>query len=127
MLLSSTRACGSGAGAMLAYCDRTGGVFGVLAAAIDSWQPMRNRRWAHTSLRLVLPMRTMASTWAPETSFTMRPSHLTGTGARWKRFLSHGSHSVIRYGSDPQGPMPCGVQRSFGGRARDLEKTAIAY
>jgi hypothetical protein len=112
---------------MIAHRDQARGVLGGFAAAIGGWQQMKSRRWAHTSLRRVSPMRTMASTWVAEPSFTMPPSHITGTGARWKRFLSRASLMDIRYGPDPQGPMPCSVKRSFGGRGRELEKTAIAY
>ena len=76
------------------------------AAATDVWQQMKSRLWAHTSLRRASPMRTMASTWAPTQSFTMAPSPLPGAGVRWKRFLSRASLMDVRYGSDPQGPMP---------------------
>ena len=83
---------------MIPCRDRTRDVFGVFAPEIGSWQQMKSRRCAHTSLRLVSPMRTMASMWEPVPLFTIAPSHLTGVGARWKRFLSHASHTVIRYG-----------------------------
>lgn len=112
---------------MIAGRNQTRGVIGGFATAIDGWQQMKSRRWAHTSLRRVSSMRTMASTWVPAPSFTMPPSHTTGTGARWKRFLSRASLTDIRSGSDPQGPMPGQVKRSFGGRGRELAKTAIAY
>ena len=111
---------------MIACRDRTRRVSAVFAAVIDGWQQMKNRRWAHTSLRRVSPMRTMASTWELEPSFTMQPSHITGTGARWKKFLSQASLMDMRSGCDPQGPMPCGVKTSFGVRARGLEKIATA-
>ena len=97
------------------------------AAATGAWQQMKSRLWAHTSLRRASPMRTMASTWAAAPLFTMPPSHPTGAGARWKRFLSRASLTDIRYGSDLQGTMPCAVKRSFDARARDSEKIAIAY
>ena len=77
---------------------QTAGQFKAFAAAIDGWQQAKSRRWAHTSLRLVSPMRTMASMWEPVPLFTIAPSHLTGVGARWKGFLSHASRTVIRYG-----------------------------
>jgi len=112
---------------MIVCRDQTRALVGAFAPAIAAWQQMKSRRWSRTSLRRVSPTRTMASMWAPAPSFTMLPSHLTGAGARWKRFLSHASLNVIRYGSDPRGPMPCAVRRSFGGRARDSEKTAIDY
>ena len=123
----STSASGSGVGAILASRDRTGGVFGVFAAAIGGWQQTKSRRWAHTLLRHASHIRTMASTWALAPSFTMEPSHITGTGVRWKKFLSQASLTDIRSGCDPQGPMPCGVKTSFGVRAHGSEKTAIAY
>jgi hypothetical protein len=83
---------------MIPCRDRTRDVLGAFAPGIGSWQQMKSRRWAHTSLRLVSPMRTMASMWEPVPLFTIAPSHLTGVGARWKRFLSHASRTVIRYG-----------------------------
>jgi len=126
-LLSSISASGSGVGARLATRDRTGEAFGVFTAAIDRWQPTKSRRWAHTLLRHASRIRTMASTWALAPSFTMELSHITGAGVRWKKFLSQASLTDIRSGCDPQGRMPCGVKRSFGVRARGLEKTAIAY
>jgi len=100
---------------------------GGFAAATGAWQEMKSRLWAHTSLRRASPMRTMASTWVPAPSFTMPPSPPTGAGARWKKFLSRTSPTDIRYGSDRQDTMPCGLKRLFNERARDLEKTAIAY
>lgn len=112
---------------MVAGRDQTRGLIGGFAAAIDGWQQMKSRRWAHTSLRRVSSMRTMASTWVPALSFTMPPSHTTGTGGRWKRFLSGASLTEIRSGSDPQGPRLGRVKRSFGGRDRELAKTTIGY
>jgi len=102
-------------------------VVGTFAAAIGPWQQMKSRLWAHTSLRRASLMRTMASTWAPAPLFTMPPSHPTGAGARWKKFLSRASLTDIRYGSDLQDAMPYGVKRLCCERVRDLEKTAIAY
>jgi len=125
-LLPSTTASGSGVGAILASRDRTGGAFGVFTAAIGRWQQTKSRRWAHTLLRHASRIRTMASTWALAPSFTMEPSHFTGTGVRWKKFLSQASLMDMRSGCDPQGPMPCGVKTSFGVRARGLEKIATA-
>ena len=127
MLLSSTSASGSGVGAILATPNRSGGVFRVFTAAIDRWQQTKSRRWAHTLSRHDSRIRTMASTWALAPSFTMEPSHITGTAVRWKKFLSQASLTDIRSGCDPQGPMPCGVKTSFGVRAHGSEKTAIAY
>ena len=80
---------------------QTAGQFKAFAAAIDGWQQAKSRRWAHTSLRRVSPMCIMASMWVPEPSFTMAPSRITGTGALWKRFLSHASLKDIRCGFDP--------------------------
>jgi len=126
-LLPSTSASGSGVGAILPSRDRTGGAFGGFTAASGGWPQTKSRRWAHTLLRHASRIRTMASTWALAPSFTMELSHITGAGVRWKKFLSQASLTDIRSGCDPQGRMPCGVKRSFGVRARGLEKTAIAY
>ena len=112
---------------MIAHQVQQPGVVEGFAVATGGWQQVKSRLWARTSLRRVSLICTMASTWAPAPSFTMPRSHLTGTGARWKRFLSRASLTDIPSGSDPQAPMGCGLKRSFGGRARDLEKTAIAY
>lgn len=79
-----------------------------------------------TSLRRALLTHTMGSTWVPGPSFTTPPSHITGTGARCKRFLWQASLADTQFGSDRQDPMPCGVRRSFGERAHDSEKTTIA-
>ena len=86
---------------MISRREQTGEAFKVFAAAIDGWQQAKSRRWAHTSLRRVSPMCIMASMWVPEPSFTMAPSRITGTGALWKRFLSHASLKDIRCGFDP--------------------------
>src|SRR5215470_7592880 len=112
---------------MIARQDQEREVVGAFASPTGAWQQMKSRLWAHTSLRRASPMRTMASTWGPAPSFTMPPSHPTGVGARWKRFLSRASLTDIRYGSDLQGAVPCTVKKSFGAHARDSEKTAIAY
>jgi hypothetical protein len=112
---------------MISYRNQTGEGFRSLTITIDGWQQVKNPRWAHTSLRRVSAMHTTASMWAPEPSFTMPPSHITGTGARWKRFLSRASLRDIPYGSDPQDLVPCRAKRLLCGRDLDLEKAAIAY
>jgi len=112
---------------MILHRNQTGVGFRGFTITIDGWQQVKNHRWAHTSLRRVSATHTTASMWAPEPSFTMPPSHITGTGARWKRFLSRASLRDVPYGSDPQGRMPCRAKRLFCGRDLDLEKGAIAY
>jgi hypothetical protein len=96
--LPSTSASGSGVGAILASRNRTGGVFGVFTEAICGWQQTKSRRWAHTFSRHASRIRTTASTWALAPSFTIEPSHITGTGARWKKFLSQALLMDIRCG-----------------------------
>ena len=91
---------------MIAHQVHQPGVVGGFAAATGGWRQMKSRLWAHTSLRRASPMRTMASMWARTPSFTMAPSPLSGTGARWKRFLSRASLMDVRYGLGPQDPMP---------------------
>jgi len=112
---------------MAARSDQTGGALGILSETIDRSKQVKSRRWAHTSLHRASATCTMASTWAAEPSFTMPPSHITGIGARWKRFLSRASPMDIPFGSGPPGPMRFGRMRSFGGRDLALEKTAIDY
>jgi hypothetical protein len=111
---------------MIARRDQTAGVFAASAPKITVWEHTKSRHWAHISLHRASAMPTMASTWVPELSFTMSPSHVTGTGDQCKRFLWRASPTDIRCGSGPQGPMPCRVERSFGGRVCDSERTAIA-
>jgi hypothetical protein len=91
---------------MIAHQVQQPGVVGGFAAATGDWQQMRSRLWAHTSLRRASPMRTMESTWAQTPSFTMAPSPLRGAGGRWKKFLSRASLMDVRYGLDPQSPVP---------------------
>jgi len=74
---------------------------------IGGWATMKSHRWAHTSLRRVLPMRITGSTWVAAPSSTMPPSPSSGAGDRWKRFLSHTSRNGIPSGCDPHGQAAC--------------------
>ena len=111
---------------MIVYRDQRAEVSGAYTTTIGEWQPMKSRRWVLTWLRGALPTRTMGSMWVPGPSFTTPRSHITGTGARWKRFLWQVSLADTQFGSDRRDPVPCGVRRSFGERARESEKTIIA-
>jgi hypothetical protein len=112
---------------MIASRDQTTTVLVDYGAMIVGWPQTRNRRWAHTSLRRGSAMHTMASTWVREPSFTMPPSHITGTAARWKRFLSQVSLTDTRCRSDQLGAMLYGVKKLFGARGRAWERTTTAY
>jgi len=101
---------------MTPHPNHTGGEPGSLATAIYGCRAMKSRRSAHTSSLRVLAMRTMASTWVLERSFTMPLWDITGTGARWKKFLSLVSLTAVPYGSGERAPRLSGVMKSFGGR-----------
>lgn len=111
---------------MIGYWNQANLRLTTSTTTIDGWRQLKNHRWADTSLRRVSATYTMASTWAPEPSFTMLPSPIAGAGARWRRFLSRVSLMDVPYGSDPQGPMPCRAKKSFAGRDLDWGKTTIA-
>ena len=111
---------------MIAHANQTGRRE-TSPTTIEHWRQLKSRRWADTSLHHVLATYTMASMWVQEPSCTMPLSHITGIGARWKRFLSLVSPMATPYGSDPQSTMRCRAKRSSSGRDLGLEKTAIAY
>jgi len=101
---------------MTPYPNQTSAEPGSLASATYGCRAMKSRRSAHTLSLHVLVMRIMASTSVLERSFTMPLWDVTGTGARWKRFLCLVSLTAGPYGSGQRAPRLSAVMKSFGGR-----------
>jgi len=101
---------------MTSHSNHTGGEPGSLGTAIYACRAMKSRRSGHTLSLRDLAMRTTASTSVLERSYTMPLWDVTGTGARWKRFLSLVSLTAVPYGSGRRAARLSGVMKSFGGR-----------